>query len=155
MCPTREVKVADTITIRNVMCDNLCAVKTRNPRYFNIYPEFTSSNGLSGLLMSEVSRIAGGDLYNIDVFSLRKEVLPFSVESSKYVQKAESNFSEQLINLLPEELRLSGVVDVKFHDVNILEIESFDFSVYNIAYTSITVKLVSNMYYFVDRDDDT
>lgn len=155
MCSTREIKVADIITIPNVMCDNLYAIKLPNPTHFSIHPEFTESNGLSGLLISKVSEILGPDLYNISMFSLREKVAPFKIKSSKYVRRAGSTSSEQLINLLPEELQLSGVVDVKFHSVSVVEVESFDFPVYNIAYTSVSVKLVSDMYYFLERGSNT
>jgi hypothetical protein len=147
------MKVADVVTVHDILCDNLYAAGLSQSNYFNIEPEFTDSNGLTGLLMCAVAKIMGSKIYNIDMLSLTKKALSFNLHGSTYIRNATLDLSRRLVNLTPQERQLSGLVDVSFHGVDVTEIGSFDFPVYCIAYTFITIDLVSDMYYFHEHVD--
>lgn len=155
MPETRTVKVADVVTIHDILCDNLHATSLGGSNQFNIQPEFVESNGLSGLLMCAVAKILGPKIYNVDICSLAKEVVPFEIGGSTRIRNATLNLSQRLVNLTSAERQLSGLVDVRFHNVDVAEIQSFDFSVYCIGYTSVTVDLISDMYYFHEPINDS
>lgn len=148
MSHRRPIKVADVVTLPNVLCNYLDAQRSGKSQRFNITPEFEKSDGISGILICKIKSIMGDGIYNIHQNDWCLDPLPFTVSGSTEIKEARSGYSEQLMNIDPIRNMLSGLLHVQFHNVTITQADKFDFAVYEIRYTSITVQRASDMYFF-------
>jgi hypothetical protein len=139
------------VVIKGVLCSSMIASEYEGGKIFGIRPYFKSTDGLEGMLISQIRSLMGEATYRVGTASTDNEPKEFPVSGTMRVRGMPHQSVRELKDLDKSQLELVGSVDVRFHNVSVDKMSRFSFGVFIIKYESFTVQPASDMYSFTRR----
>ena len=132
------------IVVKSAFCSALYSYRNRDTNTCTVVAEFSESDGLAGLLISEVRRLMGDAAYKVDKESLAVEIIPCIVPGDTVVRGSVDKPVKLLVEMEPYKQKLVGSVHVRFHNVTLKRLKLFNFESYIIKYQAVLIQLASD-----------
>ena len=137
------------VVVKNVLCSNLYAYHDKDTSICTLTAKFEKSDGLTGLLISQVRALMGEATYKVGKNSVDNTVSSQVVLGDTIVHGATGKPTKRLIELGPYENKLVGSVDVWFFGVTVEQLKLFSFESYVIKYQTTKIQLKSDLHSYV------
>jgi hypothetical protein len=139
------------VVIKGVLCSSMIASEYEGGKIFGIRPYFKTTDGVEGMLISQIRNLMGDITCKVGTALADSEPKEFPVSGSMKIRGRPHELPGELKDMDKSRLDLVGSVDVRFHNVSVDKMSTFDFGVFIIKYGSFTVQPSSDMYSFRRR----